>query len=115
LPPSENNPTGNTLEYAAAARKRWPLGLRIALASAVLCLAAAILLNTWAGRVYYAGAPLNGYGGFVEYLRVRHTPTATGVARTYTLHRGHFAICWAISLPIVVASVWSTRRLLGKG
>ena len=111
-------PTATTTQDAllqyAPPKKRWPLWLRLTLTSVLLCLAAAILLITWAGRIYYVGPPIDGYGGFVEYLRVTHTRTPTGISNTYTFHWGHFAICWAISVPVIAAAAWSARQLLRK-
>jgi hypothetical protein len=107
------NTGDKVLSYAPPVKRR-PMWLRASLAGGMLAAAVLLLLIVWAGRVYYVGAPVDGYGGFVEYLRVRHTPTPTGMSNTCTLFWGPFAVNLAISLSILAAAFFVARRLLRR-
>jgi hypothetical protein len=99
------------LEYAPP-RKRRPLWLRPSLAGGALGAAVLLLWVVWAGRVYHVGAPIDGYGGLVEYLRVRHTPT--GISSTWTLFWGPCAVNVGVSLAVAGGAVLAAWRLLRR-
>lgn len=106
-----------TLEYATP-QKRWPLWVRVSLAGAVLGGGFLAIVHIWATALCMVSCDAvlayseENYGGLLTYLQVTHIGTPPGVSTTYTFHWGHFGICLAISLPIVVGTAWGAWRLL---